>query len=166
MKNIIIAAIGLNNEIGLNNNLLWKLPNDMAFFKQQTLNQTVITGRKNYESIPEKFRPLKNRHNIVVTKQETYAAPGAIIVKSIPEAISKAKENKNQDCYIIGGGEIYAQTIEFVDEMYITHVDASFEADTYFPNIDKKDWQIKILKIQPIDQYHPYPFRVLHYIRK
>lgn len=166
MKIIIIAAISNDNAIGRNNDLLWKLPNDMKFFKEKTAGSIVITGRKNYESIPEKFRPLPNRINIVVTKQKEYDAKGAYVVATIEEAIQKAKELNIQNCFVIGGGEIYRQTIELADELYITHVDANFpDADVFFPTINESWWNTEFITKQDIDEKHQYAFNIVRYER-
>ncbi|MFN4233911.1 MAG: dihydrofolate reductase [Bacteroidia bacterium] len=138
----IIVAVAENNAIGKNNQLLWHLPADMKIFKEKTTGHCVITGRKNYESIPEKYRPLPNRTNIVITRQENYSAPGAIVVKSLQEAIEKAKATGDNEIFIIGGGEIYAQAIPLADKVYLTKVHETFEADTFFPKLNMNEWQI------------------------
>jgi dihydrofolate reductase len=168
MKTILIAAISENNAIGKNNDLIWRLPNDMKFFKEKTTGHCIVTGRKNYESIPEKFRPLPNRTNIVVTRQLGYEAKGANVALSVQNALTAAESLFETECYIIGGGEIYAQTIDQADEMYITKVHHTFEdADTFFPAIDESKWQCEI--VQPkydADEKHAYSFTILHYTRK
>lgn len=137
----IIVAVAENNVIGKDNNLIWKLPNDMKFFKEKTTNHCVITGRKNYESIPEKFRPLPNRTNIVLTRQKNYTAPGAIVIGTLEAAIETAKLNNETECFIIGGAEIYRQTIDIVDKIYLTKIHHSFEGDAFFPTIDFSIWK-------------------------
>ena len=138
----IIVAISKNNAIGKDNDLLWHLPKDMKFFKETTNGHCIITGRKNYFSIPEKFRPLPNRTNIVVTRDTSLSLDGAIIVHSIEEAIDKAKEEEKEEIFIIGGGEVYKQSLDFATKMYITEVDTVFEeADTFFPTIDTTVWK-------------------------
>lgn len=139
----IIVAKAQNNVIGKNNSLIWHLPADMKYFKEKTIGHCVITGRKNYESIPEKFRPLPDRTNIVVTRQKNYAAPGAIVVDSIENAIEKAKGISNKEIFIIGGSEIYKQTLQLADKLYITEIDHSFEGDAYFPEVDPTLWAKK-----------------------
>src|SRR5688572_1383436 len=112
MNTILIVAIAENNAIGKDNKLLWHLPADMKFFKEQTTGHTIVTGRKNYESIPEKFRPLPNRTNIVVTRDQNYPSLGAIVASSLEDAIGKAKKNGTEKCFIIGGGQIYKESLE------------------------------------------------------
>ena len=130
---IIIVAVAENNVIGKDNKLIWKLPADMQFFKDKTIGHCVITGRKNYESIPEKFRPLVGRTNIVITRQKDYKAPGAIIVDSINEAIKTAKKINNSEIFIIGGAEIYKQSLPFVNKIYLTKINSTFDGDVFFP---------------------------------
>ncbi len=137
----IIVAVANNNVIGKDNTLIWHLPADMKFFKEKTSGHCVITGRKNYESIPEKFRPLPNRTNIVITRQKSYAAPGAIVVDSIEKAIEKAKETNDTEIFIIGGAEIYKQCLNFVDKIYLTQIHHTFEGDAFFPSINKNHWK-------------------------
>ncbi len=137
----IIVAVSENNVIGKDNRLIWRLPGDMKFFKEKTTGHVIITGRKNYESIPEKFRPLPDRKNIVVTRQKNYHAPGAIVVSSIENALQYVSENHNQEeIFIIGGAEIYGQTIPVCDKIYLTHIHHTFEGDAYFPIINEKEW--------------------------
>ena len=154
----IIVAAGENNVIGKDNKLIWHLPIDIKYFRDKTLGHCVITGRKNYESIPEKFRPLSGRTNIVVTSQKNYAAPGAIVVSSIPKALKVAKDKGEKECFIIGGAEIYRQTIDITDKIYFTKIHHSFEGDAYFPEINTSVWkEIKKEDFQP-DEKNKYSF--------
>lgn len=137
----IIVAAAEKNVIGKDNSLIWHLPADMKFFKEKTSGHCIITGRKNYESIPEKFRPLPNRTNIVITRQKNYQAPGAIVVETIEDAILKAKETGDQEIFIIGGAEIYKQFMRYADKIYLTKIYHSFEGDTFFPEINDKNWR-------------------------
>lgn len=141
----IIVAISENNGIGNDNDLLWHLPSDMKFFRKTTLGHCVITGRKNYESIPEKYRPLTKRTNIVVTRNANYKAEGAVVKNSIEEALEFAKSENESEVFIIGGGQIYKEAMEnnFIDKMYITHVANSYDADTFFPEIELSNWSIE-----------------------
>lgn len=162
----IIVAIAQNNAIGKNNQLLWHLPADMKIFREKTTGHCVITGRKNYESIPEKFRPLPNRTNIVITRQHNYAAPGAIVVSSLQEAIEKAKATGDDEIFIIGGGEIYAQAISIADKIYLTKVHHSFDADTFFPQLNMNEWEIISSSLFPADEKNSYAFSFLVLKRK
>lgn len=127
----IIAAIGKNRELGKDNKLLWHIPEDLKRFKQLTLNHPIIMGRKTFESIG---RILPNRTNIVVTRDKEKEIEGCIVVSSLEEAIKQAKNKKgNDEIFIIGGGQIFEQALPLVDKLYLTIVDAEFEADTFFP---------------------------------
>lgn len=137
----IIVAVAENNVIGKDNTLIWHLPADMKYFKEKTSRHCIITGRKNYESIPEKFRPLPNRTNIVISRQKDYNAPGAIVVSSIEDAITKAKETDDSEIFIIGGAEIYRQSIHLADKLYITQIHNKFDGDAFFPEIDASKWK-------------------------
>nr|AIA19008.1 Dihydrofolate reductase [uncultured bacterium] len=137
----IIVAVGNDNVIGKDNSLIWHLPADMKFFKEKTTGHCIITGRKNYESIPEKFRPLPNRTNIVITRQKDYSAPGAIIVDSIKKAFDLAKEVKDDEIFIIGGAEIFKQTLNVTDKIYLTKIHHSFDGDVFFPELNKQQWK-------------------------
>ena len=141
MKISIIVAVAPNNVIGKDNTLIWHLPADMKYFKEKTTNHCIITGRKNYESIPEKFRPLPNRTNIVITRQKEYKAPGAIIVDTLEKAIAKAKEIEKEEIFIIGGGEIFKQSMDITDRLYLTKVEGNFEGDVFFPVLNLKEWK-------------------------
>lgn len=163
MKVIIIAAVAQNGGIGKDNDLPWSLPDDMKFFKETTKGHSVIMGRKNYESIPHKFRPLPNRQNIVVTRQDDYRAEGCTVVNSIQEGIEKA--NKNGDLYIIGGGQIYTEALEndLVDEMLLTEVQASIDADVFFPEFNNEEWLASEISRHEKDSAHSYPFVIKRY---
>lgn len=138
----IIVAAAKNLAIGKNNDLLWHLPKDMQFFKDTTKGHCIITGRKNYHSIPEKFRPLPNRTNIVVTRDQSLKLDGAIVVNSIEKAINIAQSKNESEVFIIGGGEIYKQSLHLADKLYITEVNTSFEdADTFFPDYKNNAWK-------------------------
>ncbi|MDR3519719.1 MAG: dihydrofolate reductase [Candidatus Pacebacteria bacterium] len=133
----LIAAIGKNNELGKSNTLLWKLPADMEHFKKITLAHTVIMGRKTFESIG---RPLPNRKNIVITRDANYKKEGVEIVHSLSEALDIVG-NDQEEVFIIGGGELYAQTMPVAEKLYITHVDAADkDADIFFPEIIPIVW--------------------------
>ena len=102
----LIAAVAENKIIGKDNKLVWDLPRDMKYFMDTTSHHCIITGRKNYESIPPKFRPLKNRTNIIITRRSDYKAEGAVIVHSVEDAIKEAEQRQESEAFVIGGGEI------------------------------------------------------------
>lgn len=135
----LFAAISTNNCIGKNNDLPWHLPEDLKRFKALTSGHVVLMGRKTWESIPEKFRPLPKRKNIVITRQENYSVPEGVDCFSSIDAALDAYSNHM--VFSIGGGEIYRQTIEKADELYITHVDQHVDGDAFFPEIDENVWE-------------------------
>ncbi|MFZ2024874.1 MAG: dihydrofolate reductase [Microgenomates group bacterium] len=132
----IIAAVGQNKELGKNNRLLWDIPEDMEHFRSKTRGHAVIMGRKTYESIGH---ALPGRPNIIITRDATFKTQdGCFIVHSLNEAIALGKEKENEELFIIGGANIYAQAIDSADKLYITEVHQSFsEADTFFPDYAK-----------------------------
>ena len=142
MKVSLIVAVSENGVIGKDNDLIWHLPKDMRFFKDTTLGHHVIMGRKNFESIPHKFRPLPNRTNIVITRQSDYKAEDSIVVNSVEEALKVAKSNGENEAFIIGGGQIYKLALEanLIDRIYLTRIHHSFDGDTFFPELSS-DWE-------------------------
>lgn len=128
----IIVATSKNRVIGNNNQLIWSLPADLKRFKQMTTGNPVVMGRKTYESIG---KPLPNRRNIVITRDNKFEADGCEIVNSLEEALMLC----NNDCFIIGGGEIYRQSMSVADKIYLTVINEDFEGDTFFPEIGN-DW--------------------------
>ena len=142
MKVSLIVAVSENGVIGKDNDLIWHLPKDMKFFKDTTLGHHVIMGRKNFESIPHKFRPLPNRTNIVITRQSDYKAEDSIVVNSVEEALKVAKSNVENEAFIIGGGQIYKLALEanLIDRIYLTKIHHSFDGDTFFPELSS-DWE-------------------------
>lgn len=133
----IVVAMGEKNEIGFENQLLWHLPKDLKHFKDLTSGHPVIMGRKTYESIG---KPLPNRTNIVVSRKKDWFEEGILIVGSLKEAMKFAKKI-DEEVFIIGGGNIYEQTMDMVDKLEVTLVKADLEADTFFPKIDEKIWK-------------------------
>ncbi len=135
----LIVAAAENGVIGKDNDLIWHLPKDMQFFKKTTTGHHVIMGRKNFESIPDKYRPLPNRTNIIITRQTNYTAPNCIIVNSLKDALEIAKQNGDNEPFIIGGGQIYKLALEanLIDKIYLTKVHQAFEGDTFFPKLDE-----------------------------
>lgn len=158
----IIAAVAKNGAIGKENKLLFRLPDDMKFFKETTNGHPVITGRLNYESIPESFRPLPNRQNIVLTRDADKTFDGAEVAISLNEAIKKAKKYNSKEIFIIGGGQIYQEAMDrnLVDRMYLTLIDAKPEADTFFPEWDESNWVRVSCERHPSDDRHKYAFDI------
>ena len=134
----LLAAVARNGVIGIDNRLPWHLPADLKHFKALTLGHTVIMGRKTWESLPAKFRPLPGRRNIVVTRDSNYHAEGAVVALSLPAAIAAAGSG---EAFVIGGAELYAAALPLADRLQLTEIDAAFEGDTWFPSIDPHDWR-------------------------
>ena len=136
---VVIAAVARNRVIGFDNRLIWNIPEDMAHFKALTSGHTVVTGRKTWESLPPRFRPLPNRRNIVISRQADYAAPGAEVADSLENALKLASTATL--VFIIGGEQIYTQALAVADRLEITEVDLEPEGDAWFPEIAAVDWE-------------------------
>ena len=134
----LIFARARNGVIGKDNNLPWHLPEDLAHFKQTTLGQPVVMGRKTWESLPPKFRPLPGRTNIVVTRQTNWQAEGAVVAHSIEEAVQHC--SADAQVWVIGGAEVYAQAMPLASRAVVTEIDADFEGDAFAPTFDAS-WQ-------------------------
>ena len=132
----LVVAMGLNREIGIDNQLPWHLPKDLKHFKEITSGHPIIMGRKTYESIG---KPLPNRTNIVISRKKDWFEEGILIVGSIKEAI-KFGQKIDEDIFIIGGGNIFEQTMDIADKLEVTEIKTNIEADTFFPKIDPKIW--------------------------
>ena len=163
MKKCIIVAIADNNAIGKDNALLWHISEDLKFFRSTTVGCPVIMGRKTYESIG---RPLPKRLNIIVSRKGYDAPEGVLVVDSIEKGYEVAKEQGAEKCFVIGGGQIYAQAMQIADEMVITHVHTVIEdADTFFPQIDPETWKIAERSELKTDPESGYTFEFVKYIR-
>ena len=137
----IIAAVGKNNELGKNNDLIWHLPDDLKFFKETTLGKAVIMGRKTFESLP---KALPGRKNIVITTNKDFKAEGAFVVGSIDSALEMAD---TEEVFIIGGASIYKAFLKMADKIYLTEIEANDDnADVYFPEFDKNCYVRTCLK--------------------
>ncbi|HYX07824.1 MAG TPA: dihydrofolate reductase, partial [Bacteroidales bacterium] len=152
-----IAAMTRNRVIGKDNRLPWRLPADMAFFKSTTTGHHVIMGRKNYEA--EK-KPLPSRTNIVVTSKADYKAEGCIVVHSIKEGIEIARKDGEKECFIIGGGEIYQESLEMTDQIYLTIIDTEMDGDVFFPEINFDNWKIVRQNEYAKDENNPFDFTI------
>lgn len=155
----IIAAVADNNVIGGNNKLLWHLPADLKRFKQLTLGHPVIMGRKTFESIG---KPLPGRENVVITRNPDFKAEGITIVRSLDEVLKKFS---GQDVFIIGGAEIYAQSMSLADKIFLTRIYQLFEGDSFFPAIDERIWKVKREEMHEPDEKNPYRYAFIDYER-
>ncbi len=142
MKLAIIACVGKNLELGKDNDLIWHLPKDLKYFKEVTINHTVLMGENTFKSLPG---VLKNRHNIVLTMSRDINIPREVeVFHSIDEFIDKYK-NKDETIFIIGGASIYKQFIDLCDTLYLTEVNAESQADVYFPKFNKSDFEREVV---------------------
>lgn len=135
----LIAVVARNRAIGRNQQLLWHLPEDLRNFREATSGKTVIMGRKTWESLPPAFRPLPNRRNIVVSRNPGYRASGATLAASIDEAIRLAGGDSNE-VFVIGGEELYRQTLPLAERLYLTEVADCPSADSFFPELQRAEW--------------------------
>lgn len=168
MKVKLIVAMDQERGIGRNNDLIWHLPADMKFFRETTTGHIVVMGRKNWDSIPEKFRPLPNRENVILTRNAQFTAENASVFHSLESCLDWYSVEDEKIVFIIGGGEIYRQAIALncIDEMYITHVDAVYGADTFFPEFDEDNWTVREILKWEKDEKNEAGFVVKHYVNK
>ncbi len=160
-----IVAKAKNNEIGKDNDLIWRLPADLKHFKNTTTGHFIITGRKNYESIG---RPLPNRTTVIITRNQDYKAEGCIVCHSLEEAIEYSKTQKQERVFIMGGGEIYKESLEknLVDEIYLTEVKESFEADTFYPALNQDLWKEESREPYSKDEKNPFDYEFVTLVKK
>ncbi|PHR15140.1 MAG: diacylglycerol kinase [Aequorivita sp.] len=158
----MIAAVGENNELGKDNDLLWHLPDDFKRFKQLTTGHHIIMGRKTFESFP---KPLPHRTHLVITRNKDYKKDGAVVVHNLEKALEISKEDLQP--YIIGGGEIYKLGLSVADKIELTRVHGTFkDADTFFPEFSEKNWQLISKEKHPKDERHKYSFTYETWVRK
>lgn len=157
----LIAALAENRVIGRNNTLPWRLPADLKRFRRLTTDHPIILGRKNYESIG---RPLPNRTNIVVTRDRNYRAPGCTVVDSLEAAFAAA--GSVTEIFVIGGAELYTQTLARADRLYLTYVHAPIAGDTLFPEFALDDWIEIERERHEADAEHAYAYSFVTYDRR
>ncbi len=141
MRLSMLVAMARNRVIGQGNQLPWHLPADLKYFKSLTMGHAIVMGRQTYESIG---RPLPGRINIVITRQVALKIPGVIVVNSIEGAVQKCQENSavnNNESFIIGGENLYRQTLQYCQRLYITEIQKDFEGDVFFPELNLNDWE-------------------------
>ncbi|HLU80567.1 MAG TPA: dihydrofolate reductase [Flavobacteriaceae bacterium] len=157
----MIAAAAENNALGKDKDLVWHLPDDFKRFKKITTGHHIIMGRKTFESFP---KPLPNRTHVVITRQKNYEKEGCIVVHNIEEAL--AISQKDEETFIIGGGEIYRLALPYADKIELTRVHHSFEADAFFPEVDWDKWKLMDEEFHDKDENHRYAFTYQTWIRK
>jgi dihydrofolate reductase len=159
----LIAALAENRVIGYQGGVPWRLPDDMRWFRQMTMGKPVVMGRKTYESIG---KPLRGRHNIVVTRQQDFQAPGCEVVHSPAAALVSAAAHRPAEIMVIGGATLYTALLPQATRLYLTFVEGRFPGDTFFPPLDMADWVIEAETTHPADEQHSTPFRLVVLARK
>jgi dihydrofolate reductase len=163
MKKIIMAAKASNDIIGKDNELVWHLPADLKFFKQTTRGHTLIMGRKTFESLAN---PLPHRDSWVVTRNKDYQCDGASVFHSLESALKTAEEKGLETIFLLGGGEIYRQSMDIADKMIITEVHHEFDGDTFFPPINPAIWQEVSRVAHKADEKNKYDYDFVQYERR
>ena len=152
----LVVAVARNGVIGRGNALPWRLPDDLAYFKNVTMGRPVVMGRRTWESIG---KPLPGRHNIVVSRNRGLEAPGCTVVASLEEAWRAAGDA--EEVCIIGGTTLFEETLPVADRIHLTEVEADVEGDTFFPPFDRSRWTEREVARHPADARHQYPFRIV-----
>ena len=158
----LVVAVSENNMIGKNNQLLWHLPNDLKFFKNTPWGGVVIMGRKTFESVN---KPLPGRTNIIITKQPDWNAENVIVASSISDAIQKAKDLNFKEIFIIGGGEIYKESLSLADKIYLTRVHTLIEGDTFFPALQSEEWKLVSNRDFAADEKHAFDYSFQEWVK-
>jgi dihydrofolate reductase len=163
MKISIIVAVAENGVIGGGNRLLWDLPADMRHFREKTKGHAVIMGRKTFESIG---RPLPGRKNIVISRDAGKKIPGCTVVGSLDAAVKIAEDGGEMEAFVIGGGQIYTEALPQADRVYLTRVHATFEGDTFFPELSPQEWEEASREEIPASNETPHALTFLTYERR
>jgi dihydrofolate reductase len=156
MRIALVAAMALNQVIGRDNELPWHLSADLKQFKKITMGKPIIMGRKTFESLPG---PLPGRHNIVITRNDQFAAEGVTVVDSLDAAVAAAGDA--EEAMVIGGADIYFQFLSRADRMYLTKVHTEVEGDAHFPAYNRREWKLLVEENHPADENNPYPYSFL-----
>lgn len=157
----LIAAVSENNALGKNNDLLWHLPKDFKRFKEITSGHYIVMGRKTFESFP---KPLPNRTHVIISRQKKVVPEGCILVENLEKAFEICPKNEN--IFVIGGGEIYKQTIAIADKLDITKVHSSFDAEVFFPEIDTNIWRLESEEFHQKDEKNQFDFTFQTYLKR
>src|SRR5690625_4711624 len=159
----LLVAMGKNHVIGFENDMPWHLPGDLKYFKEKTTGQTIIMGRKTFDSIG---RVLPNRRNVVLTRQETDFPDGIEVIQDIDLIYQWNKKNPEQEFFVIGGGNLYEQVLPYADRLYITEIDELFHGDTYFPSFKADEWELTSKVKGEKNNHNSYDYYFLQYDRK
>ncbi len=157
-----IVAAASNGVIGRDNQIPWRLSGDLKYFKRTTLGHFVIMGRNSFDSIG---RPLPKRTNVVITRNPFFIATDCLIARSVEEALTLALDHGEQEAFILGGGEIYRQSMQYWDKLYLTRVEADVEGDVFFPEPAWEEWRLISSESHPADEKNDFPFRFEVYQR-
>ncbi|WP_153462684.1 dihydrofolate reductase [Sediminibacillus terrae] len=158
----LLYAMDRNRVIGYQNDLPWRLPNDLKFFKQMTTGNTIIMGRKTFTSMGG---PLPNRENVILTKDRSFQADGCLILHSVEEILTWSEKEPEIELFVIGGSEIFRQILPFADRMYMTFIDETFPGDTFFPAYDERDWKLSKKVQGERNERNPYDYYFLQFDR-
>lgn len=158
----IIAAVSENNVIGKDSKLPWRLPADMKYFKTMTRGNVVVMGRKTFQSLG---KPLPDRVNIVITRQKSFKEQGVLTASSLQQALNTARQFEGKDIFIIGGGEIYRQSLDICDRIYLTRIHEHFNGDAFFPELPMNKWKMVSKAEHPPDEKNPHPYSFIIYDR-
>lgn len=158
-----IVAVSENNAIGKDNHLPWHLPEDLKFFKRTTMGKPILMGRKTYESLG---KPLPGRLNIVLSRKEISLPEGVLLYHNLDDGINKLKETESEEVFIIGGGQIFEESMELIDRLYITEVHTHIDGATaFFPEVDHSHWKLVWEEQHEADEKHQYAYTFRQYER-
>lgn len=158
----LLFAMDQNRGIGYENDLPWRLPRDLRFFKEKTTGEIIVMGRKTLDSMNG---ALPNRTNVVLTRDKTFKADGVTVLHDVKEVKELADKHSEKEIFIIGGSEIFSQTLEIADRIYMTYIEESFPADTHFPDFPLKEWQETSREKGIMDERNPYEYYFIQYDR-
>lgn len=162
----LILAMDEARGIGIDNQLPWRLPADLAFFKKTTLGHTILMGRKTFDSIG---KPLPGRHNVILTRDPAFEAAGCEVVHSVEEAVKaygRGGDKETEELFVIGGAELFGLLLPYADRMYITEIAHRFKADTFFPEVDRRQWRVVSREKGIRDEKNPYDYEFVLYERE
>ncbi len=151
----LLVAHTSNRTIGRDGALPWHLPADMGRFRELTTGHTVLMGRKTFESLPDAYRPLPNRRNLVLSRNREWSAPGAEVFPDLPSALDACKE----ECFVIGGGDTYSEALPRAERVYATEIEKTVEGDTFFPALAEDEWRCVEHSERMLENGHAFTFR-------
>lgn len=159
----LLFAMDSNRVIGYKNDLPWRLPKDLRFFKEKTVSQIIIMGRKTFNSLKE---PLPNRENIIITSNTSFQPEGTQVIHSVHDILEWNRKNPEKEYFVIGGGNVFEQILPYADRMYMTLIEETFPGDTYFPDFNEAEWKMTRKEKGEKDERNPYDYYFIQYDRK